>query len=200
MLPPILQQLVRHMEWADALVWRAVLAHPAAHADARTHERLHHVHMVQWAYLGIWRGERPDLPKAEAFPDLPSLHAWGRRFYPEADRYFETLAEAALSDRVDFPWAARLAARFGEVHPVTLGEAVLQLASHSTYHRGQINARLREISGEPPLTDFIAWIWQGRPAPDWTDTPGQGPPPVPREADQPDGAPGRVLDLPGTKR
>jgi hypothetical protein len=34
------------------------------------------------------------------------------------------------------------------------------------YHRGQVATRLRERGGEPPLTDFIAWIWMHRPAPD----------------------------------
>jgi len=52
----------------------------------------------------------------------------------------------------------------------TLGETMLQVASHSTYHRGQVNARLREVGGDPPLVDYIAWIWFGRPAPDWTET------------------------------
>ena len=37
--------------------------------------------------------------------------------------------------------------------------------SHSTYHRGQVNARLREIGAEPPLVDYIAWLWFDRPAP-----------------------------------
>ena len=48
----------------------------------------------------------------------------------------------------------------------TLAETALQVAMHSTYHRGQVNARLRQIGGEPPLVDFIAWIWFGRPAPE----------------------------------
>jgi hypothetical protein len=26
-----------------------------------------------------------------------------------------------------------------------------------------VNARLRELGAEPPLTDFIAWIWFGKP-------------------------------------
>jgi uncharacterized damage-inducible protein DinB len=38
---------------------------------------------------------------------------------------------------------------------------------HSTYHRGQVNARLRELGIEPPLTDYIAWIWFGRPEAEW---------------------------------
>jgi uncharacterized damage-inducible protein DinB len=50
----------------------------------------------------------------------------------------------------------------------TQTETMRQVASRSTYHRGQVNARLRELDGEPPLVDYIAWIWFGRPAPDWT--------------------------------
>ena len=49
--------LLRHMEWADALVWRAVLALPApAAADPALPARLFHVHIVQRAFLAIWRG------------------------------------------------------------------------------------------------------------------------------------------------
>jgi uncharacterized damage-inducible protein DinB len=49
----------------------------------------------------------------------------------------------------------------------TTGECLLQLALHTAYHRGQVATRLRERGSEPPLTDFIAWIWMHRPAPDW---------------------------------
>jgi uncharacterized damage-inducible protein DinB len=48
---------------------------------------------------------------------------------------------------------------------------MIQVATHSTYHRGQVNARLREVGGEPPLVDYIAWIWFGRPAPEWSAAP-----------------------------
>jgi len=41
------------------------------------------------------------------------------------------------------------------------------VASHSTYHRGQIATRIREIGGEPPLVDFLYWVWSGKPAPQW---------------------------------
>jgi uncharacterized damage-inducible protein DinB len=38
---------------------------------------------------------------------------------------------------------------------------------HTVYHRGQVNARVRALGGEPPLVDYIAWLWLGRPAPEW---------------------------------
>jgi uncharacterized damage-inducible protein DinB len=44
---------------------------------------------------------------------------------------------------------------------------MLQVASHSTYHRGQINTRFRELGGEPAIVDLIAWVWLGKPKASW---------------------------------
>jgi uncharacterized damage-inducible protein DinB len=38
---------------------------------------------------------------------------------------------------------------------------------HSHYHRGQNAARLRELEGVPPGTDFIEWLRQGQPVAKW---------------------------------
>ena len=54
-----------------------------------------------------------------------------------------------------------------KVVPATLEETMLQVASHSTYHRGQINTRFRERGGDPPSVDFIIWVWLGKPKADW---------------------------------
>jgi len=44
---------------------------------------------------------------------------------------------------------------------------MLQVPLHSQYHRGQINARLRAVGGEPPRVDYIVWVWLGRPGAHW---------------------------------
>jgi uncharacterized damage-inducible protein DinB len=51
--------------------------------------------------------------------------------------------------------------------PIAWADAMYQVVSHSSYHRGQVNTRIRKIGGEPPLTDFIAWIWRGKPSSEW---------------------------------
>ena len=56
---------------------------------------------------------------------------------------------------------------FGSAAPATLAETILQVAMHTAYHRGQIATRLRELGGEPQITDFIMWIWMRRPEADW---------------------------------
>lgn len=158
------QQLMRHMAWADAEVWQAMMGLPAAGGDASTIERLHHIHVVQWAYLHIWREESPAVRELDSFADLADIREWGREFHRRASAYLEVLEEREEWTReVRFPWADQLVARFGSAQQATVSESLLQIALHSTYHRGQINARLKELGGEPPLVDFIAWIWQGRP-------------------------------------
>jgi uncharacterized damage-inducible protein DinB len=54
-----------------------------------------------------------------------------------------------------------------QASPTTLGETILQAAMHSTYHRGQISARLKEVGTDSPLTDYIVWLWLGRPPAHW---------------------------------
>jgi uncharacterized damage-inducible protein DinB len=72
----------------------------------------------------------------------------------------------ALGRRIVMPWSGELARDLGrQPEPPTLAETMFQVTSHSTYHRGQINTRLRLVGGQPPLVDYIAWIWIGRPSP-----------------------------------
>jgi uncharacterized damage-inducible protein DinB len=166
----LLRQLIRHMEWADAEVWKAVLANEAARTDERLRNLLTHLHIVQRLFLILWT-KQPFDPggKPPEFPSLSDLRAWATTYYPEANRFLEGLDESRLSEEVFMPWVKTLETQVGRpLSMPTLGETIQQVSSHSTYHRGQVNARLRDVGGEPPLVDYIAWIWFGRPAPDWS--------------------------------
>lgn len=169
MIPIELDQLVRHMEWADATLWRAALALPATRDDARIRALLHHVHACQWAYLQLMRADEVDLPELEDFEDVASMRSWGRQYHVELGRFVTRLDPAELDRAVELPWAEELADRLGPIHPPDVRQSLLQVTSHSTYHRGQINTRIREVGGEPPLLDFVAWIWMARPDASWAD-------------------------------
>lgn len=165
-----LRELYDHMRWADAIVWRAALATPNATTDPFLRERLWHIHTVQRAFLSVWRQQSPDFRELSTFPDLATIARWGRDYYDEVRPYLDSVAEDALENLMIMPWAGRLTKRFGrEPAPTTLRETMLQLPMHSTYHRGQVNARLRDLGGEPPLVDYIAWIWQGKPPAEWPE-------------------------------
>lgn len=162
-----LRELSSHMQWADALVWSALLPHREARDDVALCGKLFHLHMVQRAFLSVWQGG-PLIPPSSAPPDLPTMLEHARSYYSELTAFLYALGADELERPVTLPWAGRFAQRLGH-EPATpsLAETILQVAMHSAYHRGQVNTRLRELGVEPPLTDYIAWIWFGRPAAQW---------------------------------
>ncbi|MBI4472433.1 MAG: DinB family protein [Acidobacteria bacterium] len=163
-----LKDLYQHMEWADATVWTAVLASGSAQSDQKLRDYFYHLHLVQRAFLRVWRNEPRETPYP-TFNDATSLMSWGRSYYIEAVAHLENLTDDQIADAMPLPWAAMVEQRLGRAPETTsVGETALQVALHSQYHRGQINARLREVGGEPPLVDYIAWVWLGRPAPKWS--------------------------------
>lgn len=152
------------MEWADGEVWRAVLNTANANGDPALRRLLLHLHVVQRAFFDVWNGNVVTFPDESEFVELAQLRDWSRPYYADAGRFLNRASAAALADPVVMPWAGELATQLGRAPASpTLAETMFQVTSHSTYHRGQINARLRAIGGEPPLVDYIAWIWFGRP-------------------------------------
>jgi len=159
--------LYRHMEWADAAVWTSVLASDNGQTDQKLRDYLYHLHLVQRAFLRAWHGEPRETP-FPTFDDARSLMLWARSYYPEAFAHLETLSDEAVLEPMQMPWADIVEKQLGRPPEVTIaGETVLQVYLHTMYHRGQVNARFRQIDGEPPLVDYIAWIWLGRPSPSW---------------------------------
>ena len=161
--------LFDHMEWADAMVWRAAGECAAASDDKVLHDRLYHIVATQHAFLQAWRGEEVVFTGPDDYPGLDAVRQRALDFYAVAPAYVAALSPDAIDREMVLPWSSYFAKRAGfTAHPSTLGETLLQLPSHSTYHRGQVNIRLRELGAIPPLVDFIAWVWAGKPAPNWT--------------------------------
>jgi uncharacterized damage-inducible protein DinB len=155
------------MEWADAKVWASLLESESGHSDQKIRDCLYHLHMVQKAFLRIWKGVPRETP-FPSFDDAPSLMEWVRANYEEIYAHIETLSDEKLSEPMDMPWADMIEKQLGRKPEGTkIGDTVLQVVLHSMYHRGQVNARLREVGVVPPLVDYIAWLWTGRPAAEW---------------------------------
>jgi uncharacterized damage-inducible protein DinB len=161
---PLLRDFCRHQVWADAEHWRAIEAHAPAADDSAIKTRLHHIHMVQRVFL--WAvGDRTTgfaTTKSEDFRSLAELKRYAQEGHDEIDRFLGNVAEAHLESGIAMPWFT------DPPLSITVTEALTQCAMHSHYHRGQNATRLRELGGQPPLTDLIAWYWKGRPAPTWT--------------------------------
>ena len=162
------RDLLRHMQWADAEIWRALDATAGATSDEKLMTIVRHLHVVQRCFYLMWIGAEIKSEELYAERDPDTLRQWARTCYPDADSFVARTESPALSDIVVMPWLPHFAEQLGRpLQAPTLADTLVQLPAHSTYHRGQVNARLRELGGEPPLVDYIAWVWFGRPEPNW---------------------------------
>jgi hypothetical protein len=122
-----LRELVRHMQWADALVWAAVLSSSEAGDDLALRGKLFHTHMVQQAFLSVWKGVTLTPPPSEP-PELPVMLKSARDYYTDLAAFFSALGEDELEQPVALPWAGGFARRPGrEPATPTLAETILQV-------------------------------------------------------------------------
>jgi uncharacterized damage-inducible protein DinB len=163
------RDLFAHMEWADARIWAAVPG--TTPPDEALRSTLVHIHLVQRAFFYVWTG-RPftdAVRKAEEFPTLADVRTWAQPYYAEARAHLDTLTDERLGEPIAMPWAQQIEAAFGFTPATTrVGDTCFQVASHTTHHRGQVNIRLRALGMEPPMVDYIFWVWSGRPTPQWS--------------------------------
>jgi uncharacterized damage-inducible protein DinB len=157
-----LNELYLHQEWADAEHWRALEAHAPALANRAIRERLHHIHLVQSAFLWVVgpRTAQFVITKVEDYTDMADLKAFARRSHSEMAEMRGGMDEARLTETIEVPW-------FQPPLKISVRHALMQAAMHSHYHRGQNATRLRELGGVPPGTDFIVWLRDGQPGARW---------------------------------
>jgi uncharacterized damage-inducible protein DinB len=163
-----LNEQFQHMEWADACVWKSVSELPQAVNDMQIRDRLYHIHATQHALYQIWNESPLDIPELSAFKELNQLLLWAKNYYQQLPNYLDCLDHSKLEQKIIIPWEKHIEKKFGKTpQTCTLVQTMLQVISHSTYHRGQLNSVLRRLGGAPPAVDFIVWIWQGKMEVDW---------------------------------
>ena len=94
-----LTDLYKHMQWADAAVWTSALASENGQTDAKLREYFYHLHLVQHAFLRLWRDEWRETPPP-TFDDAQSLIEWARDYYGKIFAHLETLDDEKVSEPV----------------------------------------------------------------------------------------------------
>ncbi|MGD9899810.1 MAG: DinB family protein [Calditrichaceae bacterium] len=161
--------IFRHMAWADAVVWRAVLDHPQAEKDTKCKEILYHYHATQHAFFLVWQNLPLDgIPEITGFDAMKDLAEWGRGYHEKVMTYLGHIKESDMNRSILLPWSGYIEKHLGKIpEDPTLEDTMLQVVMHTMHHRGQVNARLRAIGVIPELVDYIAWIWIGKPDAVW---------------------------------
>jgi len=159
--------LLHHMQWADAEVWKKVLSFSVSENDERIKKLLYHLHQVQYAFCFLWNELPMEIPKPDEFADLKSIAKWGFDYQKKLEEFLSSPKSDEKDRVIQIPWSVFIERKTKQkVVPATLEETLMQVASHSNYHRGQINTRFRELGGEPASVDLIVWIWLGKPKSD----------------------------------
>ncbi len=156
----LLEDLYSHQAWADAEQWRAIEACAGGLQDKVLRERLHHICLVQHGFLSVVTGRPFAMTKLGDFSES-SLKEYARGYHQEMASVPGKIEDEDLLETITIPW-------FNDPPlKITKRQALTQAAMHSHYHRGQNASRLKELGGQPPLTDLIVWYWKGRPAAKW---------------------------------
>ena len=111
-----------------------------------------HLVSAQWNWLRRWKGQsasRPLLSEAFASPEEAN------RRWVEVDR-----ALAGFVDELDvagLQQSIALTTPQGSSYSSRLWRAMLHVVNHSSYHRGQIAAMLRQVGATPQGTDLMLY-------------------------------------------
>lgn len=161
---PELDKIIRHMFWADNEIWKTVLANESAKSDREIKRLLFHNHFTHYAFLKVWTGELFTFMTDNDFEDIQSIFKSVVKQNQELKEFIDNVDVSELSKIIEIPWSKYYAKESGKSpEPVTLKETMYQIVLHTHYHRAQINSRLRELEIEPPVIDFIVWLWAGQP-------------------------------------
>jgi len=155
-----IKTLFDYNRWANALMLDTVarltpeqLTKDLATSHHSVHETLTHTLAAEWIWLMRCRGVSP---KALLDPnDFPGLDALKRR-WAEVEQGQRELIDDLSDERLD-GLIAYTNTR-GEHWEYPLGQILQHVFNHSTYHRGQVTAMLRQLGAEVVTTDFLVYM------------------------------------------
>lgn len=154
-----LRDIFEYNSWANEKILGALadITEPDYLADMKSsHGGLHgtmlHIIFAQHLWLLRWSGKPVD-PAFAASRDSTSLHAL-RRHWKQVGDDTRAFLDGNLTDTLPGE-SFELKNSKGETYSHTYGDSMKHLINHSTYHRGQIAALMRQKGIPPPPTDYI---------------------------------------------
>jgi uncharacterized damage-inducible protein DinB len=143
-----LHRLVDHMAWADERVLASLRA--ARNAAPAAFTLYAHVLGAEHTWLSRISGQAP---RVAVWPEL-SLDECEELARQNVDGFRSAVEGMTLGDRTR-PIVYRNTA--GVEFTTALEDILLHVATHGSYHRGQVAALLRSGGDEPSPTDYIVW-------------------------------------------
>lgn len=149
-----------YLHWADARLLRAAAAlQPDDYARdlgasfGSVHGTLAHMVGADWLWLERWQGRSPtSVPGYAEWATAAELDAVWARVRVARSRFLADLTADDLDRVIAYHTLA------GDAKSYTLADVLLHGVTHSTYHRGQVTALLRQLGVTPPATDYVLFM------------------------------------------
>lgn len=143
----------------DRLVLAAALQTPEAEyykdrgiSHGSLHALLVHAMGSQWVWLNRFLGT--SAPRHISVTDCPTREELADRWPEVHSAYKGFLARQTLTT-LNAPITFQ---NFrGETHTLALGQLLMHVVDHGTYHRGQINSLLKLAGGQPTNPSYYPW-------------------------------------------
>lgn len=149
-----IKMLHAYNAWASSRVFDAAAtlsAQDYTHALGTGHGSIHGtlVHMVgaekRWLSRWVDRPE-PSIVTPLDIPTLEALHSLWESVGYETARFLGTLTDRKLQEKVTATTPE------GSPFTITLQQSIQHVVDHSSYHRGQVAALMRQVGHTPPQT------------------------------------------------
>jgi uncharacterized damage-inducible protein DinB len=109
-----------------------------------------HIVGAEWIWLRRWKGESPaSVPEWLSRPNPSALREALSQVERERSDFLRALAEGDLDGEIQYTLLD------GSKGSLPLSTLLRHGMNHSTYHRGQIAAMLRQLGVIPPATDLL---------------------------------------------
>ncbi len=155
------RRLFSYTEWANARVIECVrglneeqFARHVPSSFPTIRDTLAHIVLAEWIWLRRWTGESPASRPSWSVEEAPLAVIVDNLEAVQNERR-ELLA--GLTDE-DLQRDLSYRTLNGDPHTNRLGDLMVHVANHSTYHRGQLTTMLRQVGATPPTTDLIVFL------------------------------------------
>ena len=159
MTPSQAQSLYAYDRWANARLLAAASTLPRNLLDRDlgvSHRSLwgtlRHILWGNWLWLGRWREGQPTGLSPLACLDLEALQARWTEVEREQQAFVQRVTPSDLEKLIGYDNPP------GTRWTYTLGQMLQHMVNHSTYHRGQVAAMLRQLEAVPPATDYLIYF------------------------------------------
>ena len=146
--------------WANRMTLESVAAltpeeyaRPIGGSFGSVQGTLDHLYGADWVWLERFHGRSPRaMPTGDDPLALEALAPKWREVEAGQDAYIAALTQERLTEPLSYVSFS------GDSFTRRLGDALLHLANHGTYHRGQVATLLRQLGKKAISTDYLRFL------------------------------------------